>query len=265
MAVYPNSSSAADGFLRTSRLLGQPRFNGAQDRPGAQRGILTGILSPTASFPDGYGARVPLLPIKEGSMAAAAPITFAADANLLSGGPMEGDAAFSMATDGGLSLVVSMSGDGSVTIAGDGGLSLTIGLSGDGTMTLTGSGGLSLIIPVEGAASFGITGAADLKSRLALVAGVPDTTLTAEQVAQAVWSALAAVNDLPGSMGELLATAGSGGLSPTQVTMLTELWRIRGLDPANPVTVTTAQESAGSIVLDISGDGINTSTLTRQP
>lgn len=198
-------------------------------------------------------------------MAGAAPASLTVEGNVLSGGPVEGSASFSVAAEGGMSLVVSMSGDSTVTISGDGGLSLTIGLAADGTMTISGSGGLSMIVPVEGAAALGITGAADLKGRLSLVAGTPDTTLTAEQVAQAVWAALAAANDLPGSMGELLATAGSGGLTPTQVAMLTELWRIRGLDPANPVTVTTTQETAGGIVLTLSGDGETTSTLTRQP
>lgn len=44
-----------------------------------------------------------------------------------------------------------------------------------------------------------------------------------------------------------------------------ELWQMRGLDVANPVTVTPSQEQSGSIDIAISGDGETTSTATRQP
>lgn len=265
MAVYPNSSGLADGYMRTARLLGRPQYNGSQENPGAQRGILTGVLAPTASFPDGYGARVPMLALTAGGMAGLGSLTVDGAGSLLSGGPMEGAGTLQLTGDGDLSLVISMSGDGTVTLTGAGGLALTIAMAGDGTVTLTGSGGLSMIVPVSGAGTMTLSGAGDLKGRLALEAGVEDTTLTASAVAQAVWAALSASNDLPGTMGELLNTSGSGGLSPAQVTMLTELWRMRGLDPANPVTVTTTEETSGSIELAITGDGVSTSTLTRQP
>jgi len=138
-------------------------------------------------------------------------------------------------------------------------------LEGLSTTNLTGSGALAMLVPLDGAGSVVFVGASDLRMKLELSTGVESTVLTAAQIADAVWAALAAANDLPGTMGELLSTAGSGGLSPTQVTMLTELWKMRGLDPATPVTVTTDQETAGTIVLDITGDGETTSTLTRQP
>lgn len=53
-------------------------------------------------------------------------------------------------------------------------------------------------------------------------------------------------------------------LTTEQAAKLDELWRMRGLDAANPVTVTQTDEVAGDISLDITGDGENTSTLTRQ-
>ncbi len=265
MAVYPNSSRLADGFLRTSRLLGRPQYNGAQDKVGAKRGMLTGLLSPAASFPDGYGAQVPLLPLKAGGMAGQASSVLTGAGSLISGLPMAGEGSLALTGAGDLSVIISMAGDGTFSITGDGGLALTLALSGDGTFSITGDGSLSLVVPVEGAGSIALSGTGDLKGRLRLEAGTESTVLTAAQIADAVWAALAAANDLPGTMGELLSTAGSGGLSPTQVTMLTELWKMRGLDPATPVTVTTDQETAGTIVLDITGDGETTSTLTRQP
>jgi len=51
----------------------------------------------------------------------------------------------------------------------------------------------------------------------------------------------------------------------TFADLLVELWRMRGLDKDNPVTVTQDQETAGGITLDITGDNVNTNTLTRQP
>lgn len=46
---------------------------------------------------------------------------------------------------------------------------------------------------------------------------------------------------------------------------IAELWRLRGLDISNPVTVTATEETAGDITLDITGDNTTTNTLTRQP
>lgn len=42
-----------------------------------------------------------------------------------------------------------------------------------------------------------------------------------------------------------------------------ELWRMRGLDSANPVTVTPAGETAGDVSIAFSGDGTTTLTQTR--
>lgn len=39
---------------------------------------------------------------------------------------------------------------------------------------------------------------------------------------------------------------------------------LRGLDPANPWTVTKTQDYAGDVVIDIVGDNVNSNTMTRQ-
>ncbi len=57
------------------------------------------------------------------------------------------------------------------------------------------------------------------------------------------------------------------GMSTEQDDRLRELWQERGLDSGNPVT---ADKIAGTvtfdtITIDITGDGFNTSTATRQP
>ena len=267
MAVYPNGSRLAYGFMPMYRLsAAQPGLTNVpgQDGLGARLGSRLGLFVATAGELDGYHLQA-LMPRVAGGMAGAASGSLDGLASLLQGAPLQGDAAVALYGEGSLFLTVSLAGDGSVALSTSAGLRLTLAMAGDGTVTLTGSLGLSLVVPFEGSAQASLSGSADLKGLLELETGVESNVLTAEQVAQAVWAALAASNDLPGSMGELLATAGSGGLTPTQVTMLTELWRMRGLDPAAPVTVTTTSETAGDVELAITGDGVTTSTLTRQP
>lgn len=60
--------------------------------------------------------------------------------------------------------------------------------------------------------------------------------------------------------------ASGSGLSSEQGTMLAELWKRLGLDPAAPLVSTTAQITAGpGIAIALTGDGVTTSTATRQP
>lgn len=60
------------------------------------------------------------------------------------------------------------------------------------------------------------------------------------------------------------STSGAGGLTTEQATRLEELWKLSGLDSSSPMTVTRSSRVAGSISLAITGDGSNTSTVTRQ-
>lgn len=45
---------------------------------------------------------------------------------------------------------------------------------------------------------------------------------------------------------------------------LDELWRLAGLDAANPVTATPSEITTEDIALDVTGDGTTSSTLTRR-
>jgi len=54
------------------------------------------------------------------------------------------------------------------------------------------------------------------------------------------------------------------GMSTAQETKLDELHKISGLDSNNPMTVTPASRSAGTVSQVISGDGETTTTVTRQ-
>jgi hypothetical protein len=57
---------------------------------------------------------------------------------------------------------------------------------------------------------------------------------------------------------------GSGGLTTEQAQKLDELYRIQGLKLGEPMTVTPTSRISGDIDLEISGDGVTVSTVTRQ-
>lgn len=81
---------------------------------------------------------------------------------------------------------------------------------------------------------------------VAVSAGAPGTmsadiaatgdVLTTQSIAAAVWNALAASFNGTGTMGELQGASG-GSLTPTQATMLRELFELAGLDPLKPLVV----------------------------
>jgi hypothetical protein len=43
-----------------------------------------------------------------------------------------------------------------------------------------------------------------------------------------------------------------------------ELWKLQGLDSSNPMTVTPNSRTTDTISLVITGDGVKTTTVTRQ-
>lgn len=108
------------------------------------------------------------------------------------------------------------------------------------------------------------------------------TTLSPENLAAAVWNSVAAAFNTAGTMGNKLNSAASagdpwgtalpgsylsteaGGILAQIQTLVDELHKIGGLDAANPMTVTPTTRVAGSIDLEITGDGETTTTVTRQ-
>lgn len=60
---------------------------------------------------------------------------------------------------------------------------------------------------------------------------------------------------------DLLYWDGSKEVTPM---LLDELHKVRGLDALNPSVITTSSIVSGDIEIAITGDGINTSTFTRQ-
>jgi hypothetical protein len=61
------------------------------------------------------------------------------------------------------------------------------------------------------------------------------------------------------------STGGGGaGLTPEQATQLEELHRINRLNPSIPVVFTPGSIQAGSIEIELTGDGETSTTATRQ-
>lgn len=77
----------------------------------------------------------------------------------------------------------------------------------------------------------------------------------AAAIANAVWNAQVADYLTNGTMGNELADA---------IAMVAEVYQISGLDAGAPMTVTPTSRVAGAISLDITGDGVTTTTVTRQ-
>jgi len=63
----------------------------------------------------------------------------------------------------------------------------------------------------------------------------------------------------------LIINNSAGGIdSDALTTRITELWKLQGLDSSNPMTVTPSQRTVDDITQNITGDGVTTSTVTRQ-
>lgn len=229
-----------------------------------------GTFSHLAAQPRGYLAPVAwTLPDVAGDMASVNAIT---GAGSISGATIAG----------GVNLTSDLTGTGSISAELGLIVELVAALAGIGTAsgTLTGT--------IEAAAS--LAGSSSVTALLGALAGmVADLTgsgtvaatatatgalsaditsggeLTPGNLAAAVWNAVAAEFDRSGSMGELMNAAGSGGMSPTLVTYLTELYRLAGLDPTRPLIVQTTERSAGSEIEQSIEESGGTVTVTRIP
>lgn len=74
------------------------------------------------------------------------------------------------------------------------------------------------------------------------------------------------VSIVPSNSAGLQIVAVGSGLDVDQAAQLRELHANEGLETGNPMTVTTTKRSTddATIDLDLTGDGVNTTTVTRQ-
>lgn len=183
---------------------------------------------------------------------------------------------------GGLSLVIQLacgilaSGTTSASLVGK--LEMASALAGSGDLVAS----LNLIAFVISALTGSGTISGTFFGTASLEADISSSsTLSPENLAAAVWNSIAASFNTAGTMGNKMNSAASagdpwgtvlpgsylsteaGGILSQIQTLVDELHKIQGLDAANPMTVTPTTRSAGSIDLDITGDGETSTTVTR--
>lgn len=80
-----------------------------------------------------------------------------------------------------------------------------------------------MIVPIDGTGAFGLSGLASMRGNLKLDGSWGGATpLSPEGLAAAVWGALAAQNNVPGTMGDLLNAAGGGGISGAVIDQIAD-------------------------------------------
>lgn len=105
-----------------------------------------------------------------------------------------------------------------------------------------------------------------------VVSAVVSATVDTGSIASAVWSDQSQTGETYGSV--VAATASSvsiinsqgASLTSAQLTMLTEIYDLMGLDPTKPLVATPSSRTAGaSVVQTITGDPETAITVTRTP
>ena len=184
---------------------------------------------------------------------------------------------------GSLSLIIQLAcsilGEGDIEASLVGKLEMASALAGEGNLTAS----LSLIAFVVSEITGSGTISGTFKGNASLSADISSSsTLSPENLAAAVWNSIAASFNTAGTMGNKMNSAASagdpwatalpgsylsteaGGILSQIQTLVDELHKIQGLDSSNPMTVTPTTRVAGSIDLEITGDGETTTTVTRQ-
>jgi hypothetical protein len=166
-----------------------------------------------------------------------------------------------------VSAILALVGSGDITLAAQGRVSASITMTGSGDLDATASGLASALLALTGAGDLDALAMGYANASLEIV--VTGTGLTTANVGQAVWAAIAALNNTPGTMGEKLNGAGSAGNPWTDeaaidlINRVREIFELNGLDPAKPLTVTPTTRAAGDISQAITGDGTTSTTIQR--
>lgn len=224
------------------------------NKPGMAAGRFSAMSPVFAGIPTGHLAPSSWsLPRVAGALSAinAAVATMdVAPLNLAAGRNLAGEATFSFSVPGAsLELIVSAAGAATATFTVSGVMVGAVEAAGAASATFTVSAPtLGAIINAVGAATASMSGAATI-SAIGHLAGdiTPYTELSPQNLAASVWGALIADIQAAGTAGEALATAGAGGLSPTQADWLEALAKIHGLVIGAPLTVSSNAREAGGV------------------
>lgn len=252
-----------------------------------------------ASIPSGsYPPACWVLPTRAGAMSARNELRGSGDIApfyLIEGRNLSSTAAGSGDISGSAQLIISMVADlvGSGDVSGSARAYLNLAAS------LVGSGDIAGAMEAIAHASASVSGNALLSSTIGAIGtlaasiNVTGSALSTSNVGAAVWSAMAAASNEPGSMGEKLNAAGgaadpllnqvpgsyvpgtagyilgtnldgkiSDSFNADDRTKLTEVSDLHGLDAAKPLVVSQTSRTAGGISQSISESGGNT-TIQR--
>ncbi len=271
----PAYASALQDWTRTELATGMPKH---------------------AAVPLGYGGAAWALPRVAGSLTSRgkANLSFTASGSVSQGLPVEGSAAIALAAEGSAIGIGSVAGSAALTLLAAGNVYGQATVAGSAAVTLSASGVVGGLAFVSGSASMSLTAASTMGCTAAVAGGAflsgaaEGNTLTESGIAGAVWSAVAASYNTAGTMGAKLNTAssggvdldalagavwayatrtltsGAGGLTTEQANQLQDIFRIHGLDEANPLEVTPTSRTAGGVVQDVATAG-DTVTVSRVP
>lgn len=221
MALWPNNRTDILGRFPVGQS-GYLAFSEVAQNPQKRIAYFAGsAIAATSSVPEGSAGSASnlILPIVGGAMASAnnaVDFSITASGNALAGGPMSGDAPISVVgNDSQLSMTMGMDGSASMTLdAGTAALAMTISLDGSVSWSLTGNdSSLSLIVPFGGSTTISLTGSADLRGLLSMSGqSTSATELSPESLASAVLNAIASEYNAPGTIGNKINSAASGGV-----------------------------------------------------
>lgn len=267
MAQYPNGDLLrhSPGRISAGVLAFIPKRE-----DGGLRAPYTNVISKASGIPDGYGAASAVAPYIAGGMSCRTSSESDVFADMVSGAPMSASWSSVSGFDGfSLALIVNMN----VAIAassdfGEGQLSMTVGLGAVLSSDSAFSGSqMSMIVPFDGSLSMVSSFFGDLRGRLPIECRfTPFTELSPENLASAVWGYI----NGSATTGDQLAASGTAAnpwLDPIGMEVrerLGELWTIKGLDVNNPLTVTQTSQAASTITLLMTGDGVTTTTVSRE-
>ena len=238
--------------------------------PSRLRGQFVGGFAATASIPSGYApGRAWSPPLTAGAIKAVGTAELATDATAALTGGRNGVATTALTLDAeaigglvaGLVAVVALATTASAEAAGAAAGAASAAASVTASATAGALAHLAATVSAAVTASAEPTGIGH-----AAAVATSYTELSVEGMREAVWATAAAAYNAPGTMGELLNAAGSGGLSSEFQTILRELYRLAGLDPTKPLVVTSTSRRVpadGSDIDQTISESSGTVTVTR--
>lgn len=242
----------------------------------------SGVFPSTAAAPAGYDMTA-LIPPRNGAELASVNqtemvLTATATSGVQLARDFAGSAEMSLTcADADLSLEVNLSGSTSMALTATATpLGGSVSLEGSTSATLTCTGELATLVSFEGSTSMSLTASGNLTGLASLEYGAPTPAeLTAPLIATAVWQellggAITAEDAMlaAGSAGDPWSAVIDGQLAAEILAQIKvrirDLHQINALNQETPVVHEPGSITAGDIVIELSGDNVNSRTRTRR-